>query len=378
MVTLSPAQDAVVQDIDRWLRDPHGRRWRRLDGPAGSGKTTLLQKLAEDHRVQYAAFTGKAGAVLRSKNCANATTVHRLLYRPNERRVRGADGKERWETTFERKYDERFDDIDVIALDECSMIDDRLARDLLDLGKRVLVVGDRHQLPPIDGTGFFVQGEPDWSLTEIHRQARESGILRLADDIRSGRGIQGNVYGSDVAIIDMNTAGANEGELFAWCEQILVGRHITRHAMNSRARELAGRSGQLPERGDRLICVANNHDLGLMNGDIFTVDTAVPIDRWGVALCLRSEDEPDRVRYFDSWSHYFLGREEDLKRVSWRERSKRMSFDYACAITVHKAQGSEFNRVLVIDESKVFRDDARRWAYTAATRAARELIWVRA
>ena len=60
---------------------------------------------------------------------------------------------------------------ELIVIDECSMVDAELGRDLMSFGVPLLVLGDPAQLPPIQGGGFFTEAEPDAMLTEVHRQA---------------------------------------------------------------------------------------------------------------------------------------------------------------------------------------------------------------
>ena len=67
-------------------------------------------------------------------------------------------------------------------IDECSMVDAELGRDLLSFGKPILVLGDPAQLPPVKGGGFFTEAEPDVMLTQIHRQAEDNPIIRLSQD----------------------------------------------------------------------------------------------------------------------------------------------------------------------------------------------------
>src|SRR6266404_9279040 len=90
MPAFSPEQDAALKAVAEWLKAKPGQGnvplVFRLFGYAGTGKTTLARHLAEgvDGKVLYAAFTGKAACVMRSKGCRGASTIHRLIYKPPE------------------------------------------------------------------------------------------------------------------------------------------------------------------------------------------------------------------------------------------------------------------------------------------------------
>lgn len=385
MITLSASQDAVLRDIDAWLRSGSngfsGRLWRSLEGPAGTGKTTILKKLSEDRKIAYAAYTGKAASVLREKGCVGATTIHKLAYRAQERAVQIADGTTRYATDFVARDDDPLQDFDAVCLDECSMVDSKMATELLSYGKPILVSGDRFQLPPLGGEGYFFGRDPDFRLTEVHRQAAGSGILRLATDIREGRGIGDPAsYGPECAVISFDDATAAEAELMAWCDVVLVGTHRMRHHFNKQYRDAAARRGPFPEKFEQLVCLANDHKRGLLNGGLWRVEVdAVSRSNDGVEIFVRSIDDPSTCLLADCWPHEFLGAEQvaELDKLSWKQRAQRARFAYGYALTVHKSQGSEFDGVLVIDESATFREQAPRWLYTAVTRAAKQLVVVR-
>ena len=80
------------------------------------------------------------------------------------------------------------------------MVDEELGRDLLSFGKKVLVLGDPAQLPPVKGGGFFTEAEPDVMLTEVHRQAADNPIIRLSMTIREGGQVPRGVYGESRVI----------------------------------------------------------------------------------------------------------------------------------------------------------------------------------
>ena len=384
-IVLSPAQEAVLAEVEAWLSEVKRganfgpRLWRLLEGPAGTGKTSILKKLSERYKVAYAAYTGKAANVLREKGCANATTIHRLCYRARERAVKGANGDERWTTDFVARDDKPLAEFDLVCLDECSQIDATMARDLLSYGVPILVCGDRFQLPPINGEGHFSSREPDFVLTEVHRQAAGSGILRLATDIREGRGIGDPAsYGPECQVISTEEAGACEDELLGWCDVVIVGTHRMRQHFNRQYRSAAKRRGPYPEKGEQLVCLQNDHRRGLLNGGLWRVEAdAVTRSHLSAEVYVKSIDDDKVSLLADCWAHDFLGTESELDKMPWNKRAQRARFAYGYALTCHKMQGSQADRVLVIDESSTFREHAARWIYTAATRAAKQLVVVR-
>src|SRR6201995_3470482 len=185
MPTFSPQQDAALKAVAEWLKAKPGRGQTplvfRLFGYAGTGKTTLARHIAEnvDGKVLFAAFTGKAALVMRSKGCERASTIHSLIYKTRE------SGEE--VPSFDLWDEAPASKAALIVIDECSMVDAELGRDLMSFGVPVLVLGDPAQLPPVQGGGFFTEVEPDVMLTEVHRQAEDNPIIRLSMDIRDGR-----------------------------------------------------------------------------------------------------------------------------------------------------------------------------------------------
>src|SRR3954467_1053695 len=175
----SPEQDRALKTVSRWIESGDGQVFR-LFGYAGTGKTTLARHLAEhiDGEVAFGAFTGKAALVMRAKGCKDARTIHGLIYRPRD--------MESEEPTFVLNEDSAASNASLIVIDECSMVDEELGRDLLSFGKPVLVLGDPAQLPPVKGGGFFTEAEPDVMLTEVHRQATDNPIIRLSMIVREG------------------------------------------------------------------------------------------------------------------------------------------------------------------------------------------------
>ena len=333
-------------------------------GYAGVGKTTLARHIAEGARGEtaFAAFTGKAALVMRSKGCAGATTIHALIYRASE----GVEGA----PNFTLNADGPASKAGLIVIDECSMVDAELARDLLSFGKPILVLGDPFQLPPVKGGGFFTEGAPDVMLTHIHRQAQDNPIIRLSEIVRSGGELREGVYGETRVI---PRAAVDPAQVLG-ADQVLVGTNRTRRAYNLRMRDLKGFQEPLPVAGDRLVCLRNDRTKGLINGGLWRVETLGGVKKDFVKMTLRSEDEGARATVKVAvLKAFFEGTEGELSFPLRRESDE---FDYGYALTVHKAQGSQWDDVMLFDESFAFREHRARWLYTGLTRAARKLTVV--
>ena len=357
-------QAEAIDRVGRWLKDG-GAPVFRLFGYAGVGKTTLARHVAEaaDGETAFAAFTGKAAMVMRAHGCAGATTIHALIYRASE----GVDGA----PTFTLNEDGPASRASLIVIDECSMVDAELARDLLSFGKPILVLGDPFQLPPVKGGGYFTDAAPDVMLTEIHRQAEDNPIIRLSQIVRSGGDLADGSYGESRVI---RRAAIDAKQVLA-ADQVLVGVNRTRRAYNQRIRDLGGFAEALPVAGDRLVCLRNDRTKGLINGGLWRVEALGGVVKDFVRMTVRSEDDGAaksvKVAVLKA---FFEGTEGDLAYPLRRESDE---FDYGYALTVHKAQGSQWDDVLLFDESYAFREHRARWLYTGLTRAAKRLTIVR-
>ncbi|MCT7376021.1 ATP-dependent DNA helicase [Chelativorans salis] len=372
----SPQQDEALKAVSRWLQGGQSQLFR-LFGYAGTGKTTLARYFAEhvDGDVQFAAFTGKAAQVLRSKGAPNARTIHSLIYRPRgEEQVEDeATGKTSMSPTFSLNRQSPISRAKLVVIDECSMVDEELGRDLMSFGTPILVLGDPGQLPPISGGGFFTEHEPDYLLSEIHRQARDNPIIRLALDVREGREFMHGDYGTAQVI---SKADVNS-DLVLSADQVLLGINRTRRRYNQRLRELKGFEGLLPQAGDKLVCLRNDPNKGLLNGSLWKVMTASrETVKPGINLLVSpEEDDPDRgVAKIKLLKAAF---EDPESEIPWQTKKRYDDFDFGYALTVHKAQGSQWDDVVLFDESFAFRDTRQRWLYTAITRAAERLTVVR-
>jgi exodeoxyribonuclease-5 len=357
----SPEQDAALKAVDDWLKVPRSLVFR-LFGYAGTGKTTLARHIAEGVTgdVCFAAFTGKAALVLRSKGCEGASTIHSLIYRS-----RMAEDED---PTFVLNRQSDVAKARLVIIDECSMVDEELGKDLLSFGTKVLVLGDPAQLPPVKGGGYFTEQQPDMMLTEVHRQARDNPIIRLSMEVRNGERLERGRYG-DSAVIgrpDIDAARVLEAD------QVLVGTNKTRRLYNGRIRALKGINESAPVVGDKLVCLRNDKKKALLNGGLWQVKECALSKKGMVTMRVVPEEGGETVKV-SVLPEFFLGREDEIPYAIRRNSDE---FDYGYALTVHKAQGSQWDDVVLFDESYAFREHRARWLYTALTRAAERVTVV--
>ena len=360
----SPEQDAALTAVSAWIKDRKGPQVFRLFGYAGTGKTTLARTLAEDvdGDVVFGAFTGKAALVLRSKGCREASTIHSLIYRTREAETEAP--------TFVLNGESAAAKAELVIIDECSMVDEDLGRDLLSFGTKVLVLGDPAQLPPVKGGGYFTEAEPDAMLTEVHRQAADNPIIRLSMTIREGGHLTPGLYGESRVIqrSQLNASAVMQAD------QLLVGTNKSRRAYNRRMRELLGHDTPMPDVGEKLVCLRNDKKKGLLNGGTWLVQTLHPMRGSKLRMSVAPEEDarrkPVRIAVLPA---FFEGSDEEIPYALRRESDE---FDYGYALTVHKAQGSQWDSVVLFDESFAFREHRSRWLYTGVTRAAERLTVV--
>lgn len=393
----SPQQEQALSAVGKWIQN-RSKPFFQLAGYAGTGKTTLAKHLAESVKgtVYFAAYTGKAAHVLTKSGAPNVSTIHQLIYQPKDRNQSRLKELERNRAEMmcrkpvpetelrkvveaieiERKNLSRplfalnsespLQDAALLVVDEYSMIDEQMGQDLLSFRCPILALGDPGQLPPVRGSSFF-DGQPDFTLTEIHRQARDNPILRMASDVREGRRLLPGTYGSSrvVPYSQIDPKDLQKGVLSA--DQLLVGRNATRISSNGRVRELLGRTSVLPQVGDKLVCLRNDHSAGLLNGQLWTCAKDAIWD--GDFVILNLQGETGKLIDVVAHGDYFEGKAPNI--FTKRDAQE---FDYGFALTVHKAQGSQWDNVLLLDEW--YGADRERWLYTAITRAAESVTVV--
>jgi len=256
------------------------------------------------------------------------------------------------------------------VIDECSMVDAEMGRDLLSFECPLLVLGDPAQLPPIQGAGFFTSSEPDAMLTEVHRQAQDDPIVRMSMDVREGRDLEIGRHGESEVV----ARNELDPERVMQADQVLVGRNNTRRAYNTRMRQKQHIEDPLPVAGDKLVCLRNNRKKGLFNGGLWRVKSRTA-SRAKSSRILSMRLAPDeefshKVTRVSVRQDCFEG---GCDALPWEQRKPYDEFDYGYVLTVHKSQGSQWDDVVLFDESFAFQDSRARWLYTGITRAAKRL-----
>ena len=364
-------------------------------GFAGVGKSTLVKFAIEaldvdQDRVTYACYTGKAAEVLRRKGNKNAMTLHKLLYDSIPRPGGGFFRKPKMSLEY-----------DIVVVDEISLAPKSMIDMLLKHKVFCIFIGDNFQLPQIDKTETHDYLEhPDIFLSTIMRQAAESEIIRLTMKIREGEEIP---YGQGNEVMIIPKKELVTGHLL-WADTILTATNITRHNINNQMRELLGFEGNL-QPGEKIIFKRNYwedlNDEGdaIVNGIIGTVDNIydsyinipyyIQNNRHQIPtiMCDFKPEVGSMYPCVNLDKDFLLNESPCVDwRVSYRLGKLRNRIGdilprqatYGYAITCHAAQGSEWDKVLVLEEDFPFqREEHARWLYTACTRSASKLVLLR-
>lgn len=362
-----------------------------MAGPAGTGKTTMMKAVIEaaksaKRRVIQMTPTGKAAVRLAEKTGVPCNTIHSSVYGGV---VENEEGELQW---VEPGVDAKRGDI--IIIDEASMLGLRIFNDLLEAvpaGVSILFVGDNYQLSPVKDEESVYRNEPHVRLTQVHRQAKDNRILALATAFREGKGIQwlrenreelddecdvSLGHGSDTLVVAATQAVLDKEDSIILCYT-----NHERRRINMEMRAMLGHRGML-QPGDRIICRTNNRQVGMMNGEIFTVRKMKFYNSkiWGKYMLVHLEDKKTPVRISvdkfgcerSTWWNWIKDKPKNFP-------ANYIHADYAYAITIHSSQGSEWDKVFFWWDqtcTMLFSRDfteANRLVYTALTRAAKKL-----
>jgi len=399
-IIMNKLSQAGIGSLPSHMRTPFVYR---VGGYAGTGKTHLLSELRNEiftlkkrTNVAFATFTGKASSVLKTKlievNSIRGDdyvgTIHGLIYRAltkYDKRL-GTYVIVGWKLI---DHDDFF--YDVIIIDEGSMVSQEIWTDLMKFGVPIIVVGDHGQLPPVSAKAFSLMTNPDFVLTKIHRQAEGNAIIQLSAFVRQNGYIPFNhVWSKGVFKINWDHNKAKE----LWEEAdhdenliVLCGFNATRCGLNNKIRKQMGYKKETPYPGERIVCLRNNHTIKLMNGQIGTMLWLMPDDEDLYRITLEVDGYVDPYECLVSMETFgqvtYTTYGDDKKSRAARKYAKDQGyeldfFDYGYCISVHKSQGSEWNKVILFEQRTKYWDDDyyKRWLYTGITRAKEKLMVV--
>jgi len=374
----------------------------KISGYAGTGKTTLISETREriakiyPHlNIAFVTFTGKASSVLYDKlKQLNSVikyedyvgTIHGMIYKP----VTRYDKQLKTFVIYDWELKEELIP-DIIFIDEASMITKELWQDLAGFGKAIIAIGDNHQLPPI-GDKFSLLDKPDFQLTEIQRQSLDSPIIDLSIQVRNEGWVKEHrFFSKSVFRLNWNDDLCkkiwNEKMVFDNNLAVLCGFNTTRCDLNKSIRDKKKIKTKIPRPGEQIVCLRNNHKTKIMNGQIGILHWVMPdkyklyrmtVDIGSETLieCLVSE------KCFGEATYTMYDATKESKRNFKYAISQKFDsvdfFDYGYVMSVHKAQGSEWDRVVVFEQRSNHWDDEyyARWLYTAITRARSKLFMI--
>lgn len=345
-----------------------------LTGGPGTGKTTTTQGIIAAYRaygleVLLAAPTGRAARRMSEATGLEARTIHRLLEcKPPEGYQKNGENPLKG---------------DVLIVDECSMIDIVLMNALLKAvpdSMRLVLVGDTDQLPSV-GAGNVLRDViesgafPVVRLTRIFRQALESRIIMNAHRINAGQLPDiSNGRDTDFFFLSREEPEQVVAEIVDLVKRKLPARYgvsssviqvltpMQRGAAGATSLNLAlqealnpageglRRSGFVYRQGDRVMQVKNNYDKEVFNGDIGRIETVNPGER-----TLKVDFEGRLVEY---------------------DQTELDELVHAYAATIHKAQGSEYQIVVMPILMSHYVMLQRNLVYTGITRAKKILVMV--
>lgn len=392
--------------LDLFEKRPPGYSLMVVRGYAGTGKSSWLSALMQNAVVQVLAPTGKAARRVEEITGEKARTLHSFLYRP--------DTNEYGDVSFEPKLmadlEEDMAGVEALVVDEASMLTKNLflevRRAAQEFGVALILVGDGYQLPPVElkeeapfsaMSDEFIEAVADYSVdfTEVFRQAKDSVILRVATAIRAGDDIP-TLMATNFDWLTAKEATEKAAAYATGEDGILICHtNALRHRFNQDIRSAAGFQTRIPQVGEKLMVMKNNYGLNIANGEIITVlQKSEPVNRMPVTIKDKRQNTTQAVDYFVAntgkldvvmCTQGLLGQlkvsefevQKESRMVLLRAEREPLTYlmaNYGYAGTCHKAQGSQYDSVILALEPtiKVYEQDGRRLVYTALTRAVKD------
>ncbi len=351
----------------------------------------LIEKLGlRMDEVLFLAYQGKAACRMTMTGLP-AKTIHSAIYKYEKEPIKDAEGrylrnergKIRMKGVFKKRdYIGGKDDIKLIVVDEAGMVNGEIAEDLKSFGIPIIVLGDLNQLPPVFGNPYFLT-EPDVVLTKIMRQNEGNPIVYLSQQILAGNSLNIGIYGKSEVISKSDLVDTH----FSRADIVLSETNRLRWNVNNFFREQLRQYKQLdyPHTGEKVICRKNNWKRSIDGGIFLTNGMSGYVDsiqKWTynrkektMVMDFRPDFTPSVFK--DVKFNYEFMYTAPQSSLEESENSKDAindyfhdRFEFGYAITVHLSQGSQYNKVLYLNENIMrTKEDQKKLAYTAITRA---------
>ena len=396
-VILNDEQLALKNAIVKWYTDyklknhpQDGMIYRDMyftySGPAGSGKTTVMRQALEalgmdiTTDVACVAYVGKAVMVMKM-NGLDARTIHSLIYNAGIETERD-EVHDRWikKWKFTLKSKDYLEKYKIIFCDEAAMVPDNIFRDLMSFGIPVIFAGDGNQLPPVMSSSNILN-DPNFVLTKIMRQSEGNPIVELSQMVLNNRYLFCGNYGNSRVLDDIIL----DERILNDYDVILTNTIRLRESVNRYIRKeiLKVRDLSVPHIGEKMICRSNEWDycidgFFLVNGMTGTLVDVYPgpskksftVDFFPDVFDMYKDDTTkfDKIFWAVRADKVYLDASPQERREL--KITKFTKMEYAYAINVHVAQGSQYNRVLYLDDPfSPSPDMMKKLRYTAITRA---------
>ena len=376
-IDLTEEQTNLVKKLTEWYKHS-SRQWFSYSGAAGTGKTTVIRAFIEELGLQRyiaCAFVGKAVTVL-SRQGLPASTIHSLIYHVSwipvmdEKGlpVLNKDGNPKMKVVFSLK-NELPGDLQLIIVDEATMVNDDLAEDILSFGIKTVFIGDNNQLPPVFGVSS-VMLNPDFWLTKIMRQAENNPIIYLSQRVLKDLPLQYGIYGKSRVIPSVTL-----DETYTRYDAIIAGKNKVRDDINEYIRyNIKGVTSRLPVIGDKLICRQNDWDRSIEGNIYLTTGMTGIVTDIHRSLGGNKYMSIDFLPEISDEEFFNLLLDTQYIRMNYEDRrnygfSRYEKFEYGYCVTCHACQGSQFDNVLFINQWFHDADLTKKIQYTAITRA---------
>jgi exodeoxyribonuclease-5 len=437
---LTQDQENLVKNLSNFIFHREDCNIFILDGYAGTGKTTIISALIKtlpyyNIRTELLAPTGRAAKVLSNRSLQQAYTIHKKIYYTQTDDY----------SNISLKLKENKNHHTLYIIDEASMIGegDNLLSDLFSYVKngvknKAILLGDKAQLPPVGSNESFALN-PDYlrqrffepieyyQLTQVVRQALQSGILKNAANIRWALNnklqlpifkTQNHKDFKQIEAIDFEDTLVNQYRQIGEKEVVVVTRsNFAANQLNQYIRNRILEKENIIDIGEKLMSIRNNYywqteneysDF-IANGDIVEVtniysyeekfgfnfaniearinESKIPIELT-IMLDTLSEkqahlsQEKERQLYNNIFSYYQKDCNNKAlihKAVKEDKYFNALQVKFSKAITCHKAQGGDWHTAFILNEvqaSEAINQDYFRWLYTAVTRAREQIFLV--